>query len=81
MNSKIIDEWIDNKARVTVIMTIEYFDGFEKVPYSLTGTIKRSDELGILFEDKKGNVSLIPYKSIGEIELLDTDKDGVKDEI
>lgn len=74
MNSRIINEWIVNKARVTVIMTIEYFDGFENAPYSLTGTIKRSDELGILFEDKKGNVSLIPYTSIGEIELIKTGK-------
>lgn len=79
MNSRIIDEWIVNKTQVTVIMTIEYFNGFENVPYSLTGTIKRSDELGILFEDKKGNVSLIPYASIGEIELINTGKDEVEE--
>lgn len=50
MNSRIIDEWIVNKTKVTVMMC---FDGFTSTAYSVTGTIKRSDALGILFESKE----------------------------
>lgn len=79
MNSKIIDEWIVNKSKVTVIMNVDYFNGFSNTAYSCTGTIKRSDDLGILFESKK-NLSFIPYASIVELELLNTGKEKVKDD-
>lgn len=80
MNSRIIDEWIVNKTKVTVMMC---FDGFTSTAYSVTGTIKRSDALGILFESKEKNISFIPYTSIVELELLNTGKDfesGMKEE-
>ena len=73
MNRRIIDELIAAKTKVTVMMNVDYFNGFNNAGYSGTGTIKRSDDLGILFESKEKNISFIPYTSIIELEVKNND--------
>lgn len=82
MNSRIIDEWIVNRARVAVIMNFNRFDGYTSTAYSHKGTIKRSDDLGVLLENEEGKFFIL-YANIIEIELLNTvgEEVKVKDEI
>lgn len=76
MSNEIIDEWIVNKVKVTVVTKANCFDGFNNTAYIHTaGTIKKYDDVGILFENKMKDAFYIPYTSIIEIERLKTGKD------
>lgn len=68
---KIINEWIAKKFNVAVIMKANRGNG---TYIHIAGTIKKCDDVGILFESKMKDIFYIPYTSIVEIELLNTGK-------
>lgn len=69
---KIINELINKKFNVAVIMKANRSNS---TYIHIGGTIKKCDDVGILFESKMKDTFYIPYTSIIEIELLKTGKD------
>ena len=76
MNSRIIDEWIAKKFNVAIIMKANCGNSNY---IHIAGTIKKYDDIGILFESKLKDSFYIPYTSIVEIEHLKTGKDEVEE--
>ena len=68
---KIIDEWINKKFNVAVIMKANRSNG---TYIHTAGIIKKRDDVGILFENKMKDIFYIPYTSIIEIELTGKDE-------
>lgn len=64
----LINECVNNKFKVTVVMNVNCFDGVNTKAYSHTGTIKRSDCFGRLLESEE-KLFCIPYANIVEIEV------------
>lgn len=64
---KIIDEWINKKFNVAVIMKANRGNG---TYIHIAGTIKKCDDVGILFVSKMKDIFYIPYTSIVEIEMI-----------
>lgn len=68
---KIIDEWINKKFNVAVIIKTNRGNG---TYIHIAGTIKKCDDVGILFVSKMKNIFYIPYTSIVEIEMTGKDE-------
>ena len=64
---KIINEWINKKFNVAVIMKANRDNG---TYVHISGTIKKCDDVGILFESSMKGIFYIPYTSIVEIEKI-----------
>lgn len=69
MPSKIINEFIANKVKVRVVTNV---DDNDKTLFAFLGTLKYTDEFGVLLIDKEDKEHYIPFASIVEIQNLGT---------
>lgn len=70
MKSLILNEYIANKSKVRVVTNV---DDFDKTLFSILGTIKDIDDMGVLLIDKNNKEHYILYTSIVEVQNLGTE--------
>lgn len=70
MQSLILNKYCVNKIKVAVVTNVDDFDG---TLFSILGTIKNTDELGVLLQDKNDKEHYILYSSIVEVQALGTE--------
>lgn len=71
MKSLILKEYIVNKNKVRVVTNVDDID--KTLLFSILGTIKDIDDMGVLLIDKNDKEHYILYSSIVEVQNLGTE--------